>query len=62
MKCKQCGGTIKQKDDRYVLSIMDDPFFCSRQCVGLYIREHQEEVDKYVEEYMTTKEVPSDMG
>ena len=57
MKCRQCGRTIAPKEDRYILSIMDDPVFCSRSCVSLYIGEHQKDVNEYVEEYMVLKEV-----
>lgn len=58
MKCKQCGRPIAPKEDRYILSIMDDPVLCSRACVTRYISEHQKDVNEYVEEYLVTKEVP----
>lgn len=58
MKCRQCGKVIAPKEDRYILSIMDDPVLCSRDCVSRYITDHQKEVDEYVEEYLVTREVP----
>ena len=58
MKCRQCGKTIRPKEDRYILSIMDDPVLCSRTCVTQYIAEHQKDVNEYVEEYLVSREVP----
>ena len=58
MRCRHCGQTIEPKASRYVLSIMDDPTFCSRLCVSLYIARHQKKVNDYVEKYFTTEEVP----
>lgn len=59
MTCEQCGRRIGPKEDRYILSIMDDPVLCSRECVSEYITEHQKEVNGYVEEYLVTREVPT---
>ena len=58
MKCRQCGKTIRPKEDRYILSIMDDPVLCSRACVTQYIAEHQKDVNAYVEDYLVSREVP----
>ena len=59
MKCRQCGKNIKPKDDRFILSIMDDPVLCSRECVTEYIEGHQKDVNEYIEEYLVSKEVPT---
>lgn len=58
MRCRQCGRPITPKEDRYILSILDDPVLCSRTCVTRYISDHQPEVDRYVEEFLVCKEVP----
>jgi len=62
MKCRQCGKTIGPKDDYFTLCILDDPALCSVDCVEGFIKGHQKEIDDYVEEYMTSREVHRDVG
>lgn len=58
MKCRQCGKTIGEKKVRFVLAILDDPVLCSEECVDAYIKQNQDEVNAYVKDCLTTKEVP----
>ena len=58
MKCRQCGKTIGEKKERFILAILDDPVFCSQKCVGAYITKNQGEVNSYILDCLTTREIP----
>lgn len=55
MECRLCGRKIPKYTLRYILGIMDDPQFCSRECADLWIDENKDEVKRYLLDYFITR-------
>lgn len=47
-KCAKCGKNIPDMSLRYVLGLMNDPQFCSRECCRKWIVTNREKVDDYL--------------
>lgn len=54
MKCRFCKGDIAP-GHYWQLAILDDPCFCSRDCMKKFIESNQPKVGRYVGEFMSTE-------
>lgn len=48
IKCRNCGKVIQTGSLRYVMGLLDDPHFCSRECARKWVMLNREKVDDYL--------------